>query len=112
MPAHNNNDAVAVAATFLLADVALLFVASDEACFTYSEKAVVMSMILLFGLSVLHLRGFIFGIPVWFSNCTIFMMSTAVTATISAYQYYTADRVNKQAAVAIKRLDLDALDGL
>ena len=109
----NNNDAVSVCATFILADVALLFVAANDAPgFTCSEKAVVANMMLLIGLSVQHARGFVLGIPLWFTEATILIVSTLALTAITAYQYYSATRTNERVAEAIMHLDLDALDGL
>ena len=111
--AHNNNDAVAVSATFILADVALLFVASDIGVgFTHSEQAVVINMILLFFLSVQHARGWMLGIPLWVTNMTILVLSTVTCFGVSVVQYVTSTRSNERAAEAVHNFNFDALDGL
>ena len=113
----DTNSAVSVSATFILADVALLFVAGGSsrtmgASFTLSEKVVVHNLVLQLFLAVWICKGYLLGIPVWFTTTLSIVVPTALNLALWTRQYRNAGLKNARVGTLIRQLDFKALNGL
>lgn len=71
----NQNGALSFIATFILADVGLLFVATSNNGITYSKISLICNMFGLIGLAIFKLTGFYYGSPDWFQRTVILTVS-------------------------------------
>ena len=90
----NQNGALSFIATFILADVGLLFVASANTGVTYSKISLACNMFGLIGLAIFKLTGFRYGSPNWFQRTIILTVSLAIFIIVTISTFVHADRTN------------------
>ena len=90
----DQNSALNFLATFMLADVGLLFVASANTGVTYSKISLACNMFGLIGLAIFKLTGFRYGCPNWFQSTIILTVSLAIFIIVTISTFVHADRTN------------------
>ena len=90
----NQNGALSFIATFILADVGLLFVANSNTGITYSKTSLVCNMLGLIGLAIFKLTGFYYGSPDWFQRTVILTVSSAILVIVTISTFVHARKTN------------------